>query len=185
MKPEVQHLILDAKTGNTEAFHALVAYHDEKMMTLALELTRHQQDAEDLYQEVFLKAYRYIGAFRMESSFYTWLYRIMVKSFLNHQRKKENIKIQEPPGDSPNLIDSIPADAPKNTDVSDQINRILCTLPKQQKTVFILKHFQGLKIREISDIMDISSGTIKKYLFRAMEKMRAGLKDYQYTRNPS
>ena len=79
-----------------------------------------------------------------------------------------------------NSIDSIPADAPQDTDVSDQINLILKALPKQQKTVFILKHFQGLKIREISDIMDISSGTIKKYLFRAMEKMRTGLKDYKY-----
>ncbi len=180
MKPEVQHLILDAKTGNAEAFHALVAYHDEKMMTLALQLTRHQQDAEDLYQEVFLKAYRYIGSFRMESSFYTWLYRIMVNSFLSNQRKEEKIKIQEPLGEFNNPIDSIPADAPQDTDVSDQINLILKALPKQQKTVFILKHFQGLKIREISDIMDISSGTIKKYLFRAMEKMRTGLKDYKY-----
>jgi len=185
VKPEVQHLILDAKTGNAEAFHALVAYHDEKMMTLALQLTRHQQDAEDLYQEVFLKAYRYIGSFRMESSFYTWLYRIMVNSFLNHQKKEGKMEIQEPSLDFPDPIEALPADPAPDKEIANQINHLLSSLPKQQKTVFILKHLQGLKIREISEVMDISSGTIKKYLFRAMEKMRSDLKDYQFGRNQS
>ncbi|MBT3299434.1 MAG: RNA polymerase sigma factor [Candidatus Marinimicrobia bacterium] len=183
MKPKVQDLILDAKTGNAEAFHALVAYHDEKIMTLALQLTRHRQDAEDLYQEVFLKAYKNIESFRMESSFYTWLYRIMVNAFLNHQRKEEKITIQESSRELPNPVESISAQPQPDTEVSERINQILMALPKQQKTVFILKHFQGLKIREISDMMNISSGTIKKYLFRAMEKMRFGLKEYQYGRN--
>lgn len=180
MKPEVKELILAAKSGNAEAFHALVAYHDEKIMTLALQLTRNQLDAEDLYQDVFLKAYRYIGSFRMESSFYTWLYRITVNSFLNIQRKKDKIQIQDSLEEHSDPLDSLPSEEQIDSSITDQIQFILETLPKQQKTVFILKHLQGLKIREISEIMDISTGTIKKYLFRAMEKMRSGMKDYQY-----
>ena len=183
MKNEIRQLIQLAQAGDSEAFHQLVALHDEKIMTLALQLTRHRQDAEDLYQEVFLKAYKNIESFRMESSFYTWLYRIMVNAFLNHQRKEEKITIQESSRELPNPVESISAQPQPDTEVSERINQILMALPKQQKTVFILKHFQGLKIREISDMMNISSGTIKKYLFRAMEKMRFGLKEYQYGRN--
>ncbi len=67
MENNIKTLILEAKSGNTVAFHKLVSYHDERIMTLALQLTRDKQDAEDLYQEVFMKAYKAIGSFRLES----------------------------------------------------------------------------------------------------------------------
>ena len=110
-------------------------------MTLVLQLTRDKQDAEDLYQEVFMKAYKAIGSFRLESEFFTWLYRITVNSFYNLQRKASRI---------------------------------------QQKTAFVMKHYEGLKIREIATIMNLSDGTVKRYLFRAIEKLRPMLQEYRY-----
>ena len=95
MENNITTLILEAQGGNTVAFHKLVSYHDERVMTLALQLTRDKQDAEDLYQEVFMKAYKAIGSFRLESEFFTWLYRITVNSFYNLQRKASRIQQQE------------------------------------------------------------------------------------------
>ena len=113
-------------------------------MTLALQLTRDKQDAEDLYQEVFMKAYKAIGSFRLESEFFTWLYRITVNSFYNLQRKASRIHQQEsldPEIDSTHDIadDSIPSAA--NEEIQDAVTNALNQLPIQQKTAFVMKHY--------------------------------------------
>ncbi|MBT5114937.1 MAG: sigma-70 family RNA polymerase sigma factor [Candidatus Marinimicrobia bacterium] len=92
MENNIKSLILEAQRGNTEAFHELVSFYDERVMILALQLTRDKQDAEDLYQEVFMKAFKAIESFRLESEFFTWLYRITVNSFYNLQRKASRIQ---------------------------------------------------------------------------------------------
>lgn len=183
MENNITTLILEAQGGNTVAFHKLVSYHDERVMTLALQLTRDKQDAEDLYQEVFMKAYKAIGSFRLESEFFTWLYRITVNSFYNLQRKASRIQPQEslvPEKDSTHDIvdESIPSAAKE--EIQHAVTNALNQLPTQQKTAFIMKHYEGLKIREIAKIMDLSDGTVKRYLFRAMEKLRPMLKEYRY-----
>ena len=183
MENNITTLILEAKSGNTIAFHKLVSYHDERIMTLALQLTRDKQDAEDLYQEIFMKAYKAIGSFRLESEFFTWLYRITVNSFYDLQRKASRIQKQEslaPEKDSTHDIadDSIPS--AEKEEIQHAITNALNHLPTQQKTAFVMKHYEGLKIREIAKIMDLSDGTVKRYLFRAMEKLRPMLKEYRY-----
>ena len=115
MKPKVQDLILDAKTGNAEAFHALVAYHDEKIMTLAFQLTQNKTDAEDLYQEVFIKAYKSLSKFRFQSAFYTWLYRITVNTFYNLKRSQNKMLIQETLEDGPDPL----------LNISEEPNRLM------------------------------------------------------------
>jgi DNA-directed RNA polymerase specialized sigma subunit, sigma24 homolog len=82
LKNDIRQLIQLAQAGDSEAFHQLVVLHDEKIMTLAFQLTQNKTDAEDLYQEVFIKAYKSISKFRFQSAFYTWLYRITVNTFL-------------------------------------------------------------------------------------------------------
>ena len=113
-------------------------------MTLTLQLTRDKQDAEDLYQEVFMKAYKAIGSFRLESEFFTWLYRITVDSFYNLQRKASRIHQQkslDPEIDSTHDIadDSIPSAA--NEEIQDAVTNALNQLPIQQKTAFVMKHY--------------------------------------------
>ena len=152
-------------------------------MTLALQLTRDKQDAEDLYQEVFMKAYKAIGFFCLKSGFFTWLYRITVNSFYNLQRKASRIHQQkslDPEIDSTHDIadDSIPSAA--NEEILDAVTNALNQLPIQQKTAFVMKHHEGLKIREIATIMNLSDGTVKRYLFRAIEKLRPMLQEYRY-----
>ena len=95
MKNDIRQLIQLAQAGDSEAFHQLVVLHDEKIMTLAFQLTQNKTDAEDLYQEVFIKAYKSISKFRFQSAFYTWLYRITVNTFYNLKRSQNKMPIQE------------------------------------------------------------------------------------------
>jgi RNA polymerase sigma-70 factor (ECF subfamily) len=177
-------LIINAQAGDSDSFHQLVALHDSQIMTLAFHLSKNQHDAEDLYQDVFMKAWKNISSFRIESELYTWLYRITVNTFLTHQKKRTKMNIQDVDSDSGyDPLDWISYSSDKNKHSEEIISAVqtaVKSLPDKQKTVFILKHMQELKIREIANIMDISEGTIKKYLFRAMEKIRIQLKEYRY-----
>ncbi len=184
MDDVTKQLILAAQQADQEAFHKLVAMHDERIMTLALQLTRNRQDAEDVYQDVFLKAYRHLNQFRFESEFYTWLYRITVNTAYNLSRKQSKMPITEPITnqdlDPLRLIASDDSVDSERQDIMDQIKKALETLPKQQQIVFVLKHLQCQKIKTIAQIMGVSEGTVKKYLFRAVEKLRVQLKEWRY-----
>lgn len=183
MDKEIRQLILEAQTGDAIAFQKLVARHDERIMTLAYQLTRNPQDAEDLYQEVFIKAYRSLKQFQFKSEFYTWLYRITVNTFHNLNRKLSKFKYQEEEKLSDSPINQIPDEEDRTSDrqeIMAAVKEAAQKLPVKQKTVFMLKHLQGLKIREIAVIMEIGEGTVKKYLFRAMEKLRQDLEEYRY-----
>ncbi len=153
-------------------------------MILAYQLTKNERDAEDLYQDVFLKAFKHIKQFEFRSEFYTWLYRITVNTAYNYHRKLSRMHIVEAPGDSDyDPINWVTSDSEADNEeheLRQAIKDSLNILPQQQRTVFILKHLQKLKIKDIALIMDVTEGTVKKYLFRAMEKLRIALKDYQY-----
>ncbi len=174
----IKQLILLAQNGDTEAFHELVILHDEKIMTLAYQLTQNTQDAEDLYQDVFLKAYRKIKTYKFKSRFYTWLYRITVNTAINTGRKSSNLPIDDESRLEKHQSTEWYADKDNlpSEDIMNDITKAVNTLPAKQKTVFVLKHFQGLKIREISNIIGSTEGTVKKYLFRAAGTLRTSLK---------
>ncbi len=181
MTDEIKQLIKNAQSGDSKAFHRLVALHDERIMVLSYQLMKNEQDAEDLYQESFVKAYKSLHTFRMESSFYTWLYRITVNTAINMKHKLARMQLQEPIKDY-NPLDSLAASSHNynSREITQAVKNAADTLPEKQRTVFILKYLQKMKIREIAVIMDIGDGTVKKYLFRAMEKMRNELKEYRY-----
>ena len=183
MKNDIRQLIQLAQAGDSKAFHQLVALHDEKIMTLAFQLTQNTTDAEDLYQEVFIKAYKSISKFRFQSAFYTWLYRITVNTFYNLKRSQNKMPILEALEDGSDHLLNIseePNDSPERNEIIIAVKEAAEKLPQKQRTAFLLKHMQNLKIREISGIMGIGEGTVKKYLFRAMEKLRIELKDYRH-----
>ncbi len=183
MKNDIRQLIQLAQAGDSEAFHQLVVLHDEKIMTLAFQLTQNKTDAEDLYQEVFIKAYKSISKFRFQSAFYTWLYRITVNTFYNLKRSQNKMPNQEAFEDGTDHLLNIseePNDFPERNEIIIAVKEAAEKLPQKQRTAFLLKHMQNLKIREISGIMGIGEGTVKKYLFRAIEKLRIELKDYRH-----
>lgn len=184
MNNETRQLILQAQAGNVQAFHDLVALYDGKIMSLALQLTRNQMDAEDLYQEVFLKAYKKINQFRFESEFYTWLYRITVNTALNLKRKLAYLPFRDADPDFPEDYQEWVSDqsfaADQSAEIRSAVKQATLALPAKQRVVFLLKHMQNLKIREIAAIMGITEGTVKRYLFRAVEKLRKELKEFRY-----
>ncbi len=181
MSAEIDQLIKPAQNGDREAFQHLVVLHDERILRLAFQLMKNKQDAEDLYQESFIKAYKSLHTFRLDSSFYTWLYRITVNTAINMKNKHARMRYQDrtenmdPLAVVPAATDTIDTD-----EINIAIQNATKTLPKKQRIVFVLRYLQKMKIKDVAAIMNISEGTVKQYLFRAMEKMRSALKEYRY-----
>ena len=185
MDQETVDLIRKAQSGDTEAFHRLVSRYDAQVMGLALRILRHEQDAEDLYQEVFMKVYMNIRNFRFESDFFTWLYRITVNTAFNFKKRMaKHYRVETGTEGDEDRLYQIPdpeASEPDDSqDVQAAVMEAVAKLPQKQRTVFILKHLENLKITDIATLLDCGEGTVKKYLFRAMEKLRVDLKDYRY-----
>ncbi len=181
-------LIRDAQRGSRTAFEELVRQYDQAVLRLALHLTGSEQDAQDVYQEAFLKAYRNVANFRFECSFYTWLYRIVTNLCLDHLRKKQVRKEDAPvatdsDGEEYDVLDRV-ADARAGAnperdlmarELAGKINAALLKLSARERMVFELKHYHGLKLRTIGDILQTTEETAKNTLFRATQKLRTAL----------
>ena len=169
--PAETDLIVRAKSGDVDAFCLLVSGHQRVMYVLAMRYCGNHHDAEDLVQEVFLNAYRAIGRFRGASTFHTWLRRIMVNSFLSHKRRKEL-----PRGaDVTEEMGFVAAGSERiafNNVVVRQVLERLEGIPSRQRLMFIMKHQEGLTCEEIAEYFDTSVGTVKKTLFRVVDKLR-------------
>lgn len=181
-------LIREAQKGSRAAFDALVRQYDQAVLRLALHLTGSEQDAQDIHQEAFLKAYRHIGSFRFECSFYTWIYRIVTNLCLDHLRRRKTRR-----EDSAVMIDTAGEEHDVTLNVSDdramanpgreldrkilgqRIQEALAKLTPRERTVFELKHYQGLRLRAIGEMLNTTEETAKNTLFRATRKLRLQL----------
>ena len=141
------------------------------MHSLALRFCGNHHDAEDLSQEVFLNAYRAIDRFRGDSSFNTWLRRIMVNSFLSHKRRKQLPYFVDVTEGAGFPIPGSDRTAFNNVMVQ-QILQCLEEVPARQRLMFVMKHQEGLTCEEIADYFGTTVGTVKKTLFRVVEKLR-------------
>jgi RNA polymerase sigma-70 factor, ECF subfamily len=169
--PSETELIARAKRGDRDAFCLLVSGHKRSMYVLALRFCGNHHDAEDLSQEVFLNAYLAIDRFRGDSSFHTWLHRIMVNAFLSHKRKKvlpQAVDVSDGPGFA---IAGSDRTAFNNIMVQQVLQR-LDGASARQRLMFVMKHQQGLTCEEIATYFETSVGTVKKTLFRLVEKLR-------------
>lgn len=183
-------LIREAQRGNRAAFEELVRHYDHAVLRLALHLTGTEQDAQDVYQDAFLKAYKNIGNFRFECSFYTWIYRIVTNLCLDHLRKR-NVRKEDAPvakdsdGGEYDLLDQVPdARAGANPErdlmrrqLGARISGALEKLTPRERMVFELKHYHGLKLRTVGEILHTTEETAKNTLFRATQKLRGALVD--------
>lgn len=181
-------LIREAQAGNRGAFEELVRQYDQAVLRLAMHLTGSESDAQDIYQEAFLKAYRSVGKFRFECSFYTWLYRIVTNLCLDHLRKKQVRKEDAPvatdsEGGEYSVIDRVADDRAHSNpehdlmrrELGSRIQSALGKLSGRERMVFELKHYQGLKLRTIGEMLNTTEETAKNTLFRATQKLRAHL----------
>jgi RNA polymerase sigma-70 factor (ECF subfamily) len=185
-----QSLIRAAQTGDRVAFEELVHRYDREVLRLALNLLRRQEDARDVYQEAFFKAYKNIHRFRFECSFYTWLYRIVTNVCLDHMRRRNS----RPEDQAPEMAsdgESAPVDFfdrqrelrtaanPERHLMGQEIGRRIAAalelLSPRERMVFEMKHYEGLKLRAIGDALGTTEETVKNSLFRATRKLRVQL----------
>ena len=183
-------LIREAQAGSRVAFDSLVRQYEHQVLRLALHLTGSEHDAEDIYQEAFLKAYRYIGNFRFECSFYTWIYRIVTNLCLDQLRRRKTRRedhavVVDRSGDEIDILASVsdnrsfsnPARELDRKLLGAKIQAALSKLTPRERMVFELKHYQGLRLRTIGEMLNTTEETAKNTLFRATKKLRAQLAD--------
>ena len=178
---EEAELIARAQTGDVEAFCELAANHQRSLYLLALKYSGNHHDAEDLTQEVMLNAYRAIHQFRGMSSFRTWLARIMVNSFLNQKRKTDPLASSQRQDATEDAFESACYSAKThhsserrvhNRLVMQQVLDLLRSVPERQRLMFLMKHQEGMTCEEIAHTMGTSVGTVKKTLFRVVDRLR-------------
>jgi RNA polymerase sigma-70 factor, ECF subfamily len=184
-------LIRRAQQGDTAAFEELVRNYDRSVLRLTMRLTDSTEDAQDIYQDTFIRAYRKIGQFRFECSFYTWIYRIATNLCSDYLRRKQvrdryaysERYSGENDGREETVLDraceqrpgASPERAALNEELKKQILLALNELSATERMVFELRHYEGLKLQTVASILSTTENTIKNTLFRATRKLRLRL----------
>ena len=173
-----------ARDGDSEAFHALVERHSRAVYRLAYRMTGSPQDAEDVVQETFLKAYKQLGRFESRANFGTWLHRIAVNCSIDLIRSRPH---REAAHDGPDLEQfgaavertdtsgATPERLMLSTEVQERIGAAMSGLSAMERAAFMLRHFEGRSIEEISQSLGLKTNATKHSIFRAVRKMRAAL----------
>ena len=191
MEKAEKSLIEAAQKGSVGAFEQLISQVDKNMLSLAAGLVSCPYEAEDIYQEAMLKAFKALPGFRMESQFGTWLYRILVNTAISYRRKLKHKWVRLISSDQSEFeqnsysdvyAKNVSSDNPENELINQQlnhaINRAIGCLSDRERIAFVLCHQQEFKIGDAAQVMAVSQGAVKSYLFRAREKMRLQLQDF-------
>jgi RNA polymerase sigma-70 factor (ECF subfamily) len=183
-----QNLLQRAREGDSEAFRELVEFSQSELFQLAMELTGDWDDAEELSQQVFIKAYHGLSHFREEAKIMSWLYRIMVNTYIDTTRKERrrgwgSNKAETNDAHPEPFITEAHTDNPEAQTaarhIQDHISKALQALAPQQRSVFIMRHYHDLPLKEIARIMGLSVGTVKSQLFRAIRRLQKELHFYR------
>lgn len=180
-----KHLINKAKEGDLIAFEELVKRYDRHVISIAYSYRNSKDDANDIYQEVFLRVFKGIKNFEFRSEFSTWLYRITTNVCITFKRKEKRDKMESLDNnyfesENETLKDHIEGnenadDLVVNNELKSRLNDVINILPERQRMAFTLKYYEGLKIKEIAEMMNCQEGTIKRYLFNTTNLMREKL----------
>jgi RNA polymerase sigma-70 factor (ECF subfamily) len=178
---EILDLIQNAQQGDREAFSMLFEENKKMVFGLAFNYTKNKQDAEDILQDTFIKAFNGLKKFQLKkhASFSSWLYRIGVSCSIDFLRYKKRMKKSISDWELMDRTSSEGRDPEENAsreDLKKKIERLVDDMPPRQKMAFVLKHFQQLKIKEIAEYMGCSEGSVKKQLFRGVENIKGSLK---------
>ena len=179
-------LIKRAQAEDIDAFCLLAERYARRIHLLAFHYCRNTQDAEDLSQEVWLKAYQAVRTFRFDSSFYTWLRRITINAFLNHRRSSffrrhgqtTAVQLLQIDWEEPQAIFESNSGSQENIYnklLFENVVSALAELTPAQRLAFLLRHYEGMSYDEVANAMNCSPGTVKKGVWRAIGKLRARL----------
>ena len=185
-------LVMLAQDGDARAMEELVRRYQGKAFAIAYHLcSGERQEAEDLTQEAFLRAFRSLKKFKGQSTFYTWFYRILVNVCLDSRRRRNrwrhlitpwvfrkqegraDIEVEDVEGDQDTLREL------NNRQLSRDIEGAMKALPEKQRVAFQLKVLHGMSISEIAGVMGAAEGTVKSHLFRATHSLRQALKNWE------
>jgi len=188
--PQVDSLIRAAQRGDHDAFEQLVRTYDQSVLRLAMNLLRSPEDARDVYQEAFLRVFRNLHTFRFDCSFHTWLYRIVTNICLDQLRKrkvrKEEAAVVETAEGPVDRMDSFEEDSADsdperrlwNRQLGQRLESALADLTPRERMVFELRHYQGLRLRNIGEMLGTTEEAAKNCLFRATQKMRVAMGEF-------
>jgi len=172
-----------AQSGDSDAFRLLVEQHSRAVFRLAFRMTGNEQDAEDVVQETFLRAYRQLDKYEARASFSTWLYRIASNYSLDliRMRKRHEDKRERGNAEDRDILRTLPVDTPGpdrlvySGQVQERVNEALNELSAQERTAFVLRHFEGMSIDEIGEALGTGTNATKHSIFRAVQKLRRSL----------
>jgi RNA polymerase sigma-70 factor, ECF subfamily len=181
-------LVERAKAGDSRAFQALFEKYNRRVYAVALTVVKRPEDAMDVVQDAFIKVHKHLGTFQGASSFYTWLYRIVMNLGIDHVRKKrkivewgDDVPLEHAAGDR-TLVPKVPDANPRSTvvrrELSEKIRQALDQLPEYHRAVIVLREVEGMSYEEIADVLDVPKGTIMSRLFHARRKMQELLQPY-------
>lgn len=175
-------------SGDNTAFQELMERYKKKIYYIAYDITADHNDAEDVSQEVFIKMFRSIKTFRRDAKMSSWLYQITVNTCIDSLRRKsskpkkfidniEKVNIKEnPPGSG--LHAEAPERSAEVSIIQNHISQALEKVSPRERSVFVMRHYNDFKMNEIAEILNISVGTVKSLLFRAIKKLRKELSSY-------
>jgi RNA polymerase sigma-70 factor, ECF subfamily len=172
-----------ASTGDGDEFCTLVERHSRTIFRLAFRMTANEQDAEDVVQETFMRAYRRLPQFENRADFGTWVYRIgvncaldFIRSRQRHDAGREPIEnIVDTSSHSLAAADPLPDRVVLSNEVQERVAAAMAELTPMEKAAFVLRHFEGRAIEEIAGILDVRNNAAKNTVFRAVKKLRKAL----------
>ncbi len=180
-------LIEQFQNGDTAAFDTLFTRYQKRTFRLVQRFVSNPEDASDLTQDAFIRAYQGLGDFKSQCQFYSWLYRITVNLCIDFLRKKSRSEVllydSDESGELPmaNIADprsESPAKAVENKELRAHIRRAVRRLPPKQRQIFILRHWNGLSLKDIAAVVGRSDGTVKAHLLHAHRNLRKHLRSY-------
>jgi len=186
---EERILIKQAQNGDMSAFRELVEKYKRLIVFFAYDLTGNYQDAEDLSQEVFVKMFRSLKELRNETSLCSWLFRITINTWIsltrtaNFKLRRKQEPLEEEKLSSHSIFSELSGGNPEKSAeaslIQQHIRRALQELSLRERSVFVLRHYHDLRLKEIAEILNIAEGTVKSLLYRAIKKLQKSLAFYR------
>jgi RNA polymerase sigma-70 factor (ECF subfamily) len=182
-------LVHRAQSGDAGAFRELFVRHHERAYAVALGVVRNSEDAHDVVQDAFVKVHRHLANFQGDSSFYTWLYRIVMNLGIDHLRRRKSARgveyveasvAQDDAADGAvvsGLGISNPAKTAYRRQLMVRVEDALATLPDHHQRVIVLREIEGMSYEEIAEVLEVPKGTVMSRLFHARRKMQVALQD--------
>jgi RNA polymerase sigma-70 factor (ECF subfamily) len=182
VEPKDADLVRQTLCGTTTAYNALVQRYQRQVYNLAYRMLGNAEDAGDLVQDTFLRAYGALASFRQDASFLTWLYKIASNLCIDQLRSRKakgalslDVELEEGREPAADARESSPEDRAVRGAVQDVVQRAIMNLPERYRIVVVMRHLQDMSVEEIARVLDMPTGTVKTHLFRAREMLRGRL----------